>query len=57
MTVAQNLITVRKDLASRERSADGLAIARRLLEAAFAAAQAGNMNDALEFAGQALQQE
>ncbi len=57
MTVAQNLVTARKDLASRERSAEGLARARRLLEAAFAAAQAGNMNDALEFAGQALKQE
>ena len=57
MAVAKSLITVRKDLASRERSADGLAIARRLLESALAAAEAGNMDDALEFARQALEQE
>ena len=57
MAVAKSLITVRKDLASRERSADGLAIARRLLESALAAAEAGNMDDALEFAQQALEQE
>lgn len=57
MAVAKSLITVRKDLVSRERSADGLSIARRLLDSALAAAEAGNMNDALEFARQALEQE